>query len=162
VDITSNPLVNVFINPLKMQIELIATQLIMLPELKELKINLVNQQEALVIINNLPNLQILNGKSTKDEVQVVDLDENEISNINLQEEVSKFNHLFGNIGDKLKSISKETKQAFYEEFQSILKIEIEKINLSVENSDPNYIFATRVLQVTFRSHYYIISLNSKL
>jgi len=145
-----------------MQIELIATQLIMLPELKELRINLVNQQEVLFIINNLPNLQILNGKSTKDEVQVVDLDENEISNINLQKEVSKFNHLFGKIGDKLKSISKETKQAFYEEFQSILKIEIEKINLSVENSDPNYIFATRVLQVTFRSHYYIISLNSKL
>jgi len=80
-------------------------------------------------------------------MQVIDLDENEINNINLPKEIEKFNQIFGKIGDKLKTISKQNKQTFYDEFQTILKVEIEKINKSVDNNDPNYIFATRVVSV---------------
>jgi len=38
------------------------------------------------------------------------------------------------------------------EFQGILKSEIEKINQSVDNSVPNYIYATNVLAVSIMNY----------
>ena len=91
----------------------------------------------------------LNGKSTREDNQIVDLDEKEIENINLNDEISNFNHIFGKIGEKLKLINKQAQKDFYAEFQSILKNEIEKINKSVDNLEPNYIYATRIISVIF-------------
>ena len=53
----------------------------------------ITQTEALAILNNLPNLEYLNGKSTKDdESHLIDLDEKEIDNISFdKEELEKFN-----------------------------------------------------------------------
>ncbi len=47
----------------------------------------------MAILNNLPNLEYLNGKSTKDEEShFIDLDEKEIENISFdKEELEKFN-----------------------------------------------------------------------
>ena len=35
--------------------------------LTELDIDLIDSNEAMLVLNNLPNVQILNGKSTKDD-----------------------------------------------------------------------------------------------
>lgn len=47
----------------------------------------------MAILNNLPNLEYLNGKSTKDdESHLIDLEEREIENISFdKEELEKFN-----------------------------------------------------------------------
>ena len=67
-----------------------------LPKLIDLKINLSTQNEALAILNSLPNLEFLNGKSTKDEEgHLVDVDEKEIEFISFdKEELEKFNVIF--------------------------------------------------------------------
>ena len=44
----------------------------------DLKINLSDQKEAILILNIVPNLQLLNGKSTKDDSHVIDIEDKEI------------------------------------------------------------------------------------
>jgi len=62
-----------------------------LPKLNDLKINLSTQNEALLILNNLPHLNYLNNKSTKDETHLVDIEDREIEEISLNNEIPNFN-----------------------------------------------------------------------
>lgn len=117
-----------------------------LPCLIDLKINLSTQNEALLILNQLPNLQYLNGKSTRDETHIVDIEDKEIESLSLNNEIKNFNDIFTSISDKIKQhISKEANKEFFDEFQELLKSEILNINKSVDNTVPNYIYATNVL-----------------
>ena len=116
-----------------------------LPSLIDLKINLSTQNEALLILNQLPNLLYLNGKSTRDETHIVDIDDRDIESISLNNEIDNFNDIFTKISEKLKQVNKETNKEFFEEFQELLKVEIMNINKSVDNTVPNYIYATNVL-----------------
>lgn len=89
----------------------------------------------------------MNGKSTKDdEVHIVDIEEKEIENISIdKEELEKFNKIFQKISEKLKGISKESDKKFQDNYQILLKTEIEKINKCIENAVPNYIYASEIL-----------------
>lgn len=98
-----------------------------------------------MILNNIPNLQLLNGKSTKDDSHVIDIDDKEIESISLNDEISNFNTIFSKISEKINITQKEKTQEYLEQFQSILKEEITKINTAVDNAVPNYIYATNVL-----------------
>jgi len=62
-----------------------------LPNLTELKINLTNQDDAIAILSNLPNLAVLNDKTTKEEGIVVDIEEKDIEAITLNNEIQNFN-----------------------------------------------------------------------
>jgi len=92
-------------------------------------------------------LVFLNGKTTREETQIIDLDDSEIGNINLNQEINNFNNIFAKMGELLKVINKQLQKEFYSEFQEILKLEIEKINRSVDNVEPNYLYTARVLSV---------------
>jgi hypothetical protein len=98
-----------------------------------------------MILNNIPNLQLLNGKSTKDDSHVIDIDDKEIESISLNDEIANFNTIFSKISEKINLIQKEKTQEYLEHFQSILREEITKINTAVDNAVPNYIYATNVL-----------------
>lgn len=99
-----------------------------------------------MILNYIPNLQILNGKSTKEDSHIIDIDDNEIESISLNDEISNFNTIFSKISEKINLIQKEKTQEYLEQFQSILKEEITKINDAVDNAVPNYIYASNVLK----------------
>ena len=72
--------------------ERIAASLATLPNLSDLKLNIANQEEAISILSNLPNLLFLNGKSTREETSGgVDIDEKEIENFSLNNEIQNFN-----------------------------------------------------------------------
>ena len=78
--------------------------------LTELDIDLIDSNEAMLVLNNLPNVQILNGRSTKDDDdeeeeengdedlgEINDIENNEESNINnkYSNEISnRLNHLY--------------------------------------------------------------------
>ena len=62
-----------------------------MPNLTELKINLTNQDDAIAILSNLPNLAVLNDKTTKEEGIVVDIEEKDIEAITLNNEIQNFN-----------------------------------------------------------------------
>ena len=46
---------------------------------------------------------------------------------------------------KFKNLNKDLNKKFFDEFQDLLKLEIENINTAVDNTVPNYIYATHVL-----------------
>jgi hypothetical protein len=140
------------------QFDMVSASLASLPRLIDLKINLSTQNEALAILNNLQNLEFLNGKSTKDdEVHIVDIEEKEIENISIdKEELEKFNRIFQKISEKLKTISKENDKKFQDSYQTLLKTEIEKINKCIENTVPNYIYASEILASKIKIGNYFI------
>lgn len=111
----------------------------------DLKINLSDQNEALLILDNLPYLSFLNAKSTKEENYTVDIDDKEIESISLNDEITNFNLIFSKISEKLNMVNRDKNQVYLEEFQNILKKEITKINSAVDNAVPNYIYATNVV-----------------
>jgi hypothetical protein len=142
-DISNNPFKNV--NNFFIKFEQVAASLLTLPKLIDLKINLTTQNEAYLILNNLTNLQFLNGKSTREDTHIVDIEDKEIESISLNNEITNFNTIFTKISDKLKQVNKEANKVFFEEFQDLLKNEINNINSIVDNTVPNYIYATNVL-----------------
>ena len=125
-----------------------------LPQLIDLKINLSSQQEASLILENLPNLQYLNGKTTKDENHYVDIEDQDVEEISLTLEVNKFNEVHKKISELLKNLNNEAKKRFHDDFFLILKEEIANINFAVENTIPNYIYATKVLSSKIKIYKY--------
>ena len=57
-----------------------------LKSLTILDIDLIDSNEAILVLNNLPNVQILNGKNTKEEEEEFEEDEN-------NENINTGNHL---------------------------------------------------------------------
>ena len=74
---------------------------------------------------------------------IIDINDDEIKNISLQNEIQNFNDVYKKVSEKLKLVN--LKQNFKEEFQSLIKNEISKINSNYE-SVPNYIYSTNVLE----------------
>ncbi len=122
-----------------------AYALVTLPALTDLRINLSDQNEALLILDTLPYLSFLNGKSTKEENYTVDIDDKEIESISLNDEITNFNLIFSKISEKLSTVNRDKNLLYLEEFQNLLKKEITKINNAVDSSVPNYIYATNVI-----------------
>ncbi len=101
----------------------------------------------MLILDNLPYLNFLNGKTTKEENYSVDIEDNEIESISLNDEITNFNYIFSKICEKVNSnsLDPEKNQKYLEEFQNLLKREINKINQAVDSAVPNYIYATNVI-----------------
>lgn len=133
-----------------------------LPCLIDLSISLADENQVTSILTQFPNLMYLNGKSTKNELHdvqdlqqslIIDLQDDEMQSISLENEIQIFNDIFKLISDKLKTINSH--QNFKEDFQVIIKSEINKINSNYE-SVPNYIYVTNVLesQLSIYSFFY--------
>ena len=58
----------------------------------DLKINIADQDQAIIVLSNLPNLEMLNGKSTRnEEPEKIDIEEKEAEVYSLNEEIGNFN-----------------------------------------------------------------------
>ena len=68
--------------------------------LTDLKIDLTDQNQVLMILSQIPKLIFLNGKSTKEAVTIVDLDEKDIQDISLQNEVETFNEILNKLNER--------------------------------------------------------------
>ena len=139
-------------------LEAVAHSLASLPSLTNLNINLSSQNEALVILENLPKLLFLNGKSTKDDTHLVDIEEKEIEEISLNSELAYFHDVYKKINETLKQHSPDAAKVFYDDFQKVLKIEIKIINESIDNSIPNYIYATNVISSKTKIYKYFLDI----
>lgn len=65
-----------------------------MPNLTELHIDLEKQSNVELILLSLPQLKILNGKSTKEETEMngdFDIDDERLDNISLNSEMRRFN-----------------------------------------------------------------------
>jgi len=172
-----------------------------LPNLIHLNISLNEQDQVKLIFEKLPNLEILNDKKIKEELNqnengnenenknninnniiehniennenenenendneneyvnendneneneneentnIIDLNDEEIKNISLQDEIPNFNDIYKKISQKFKSIQKNND--FKDEFQALIKNEINKINSNNDNNIPNYIYSSNVIE----------------
>ena len=123
--------------------EILVESLTIYNNLTDLKIDLTDQNQVLLILSQIPKLILLNGKSTKDAVTIIDIEEKDIEEISLQNDLP----LYTEIVNKLNSI--EADQNFINDFQSKLYDEAEKVKLCLNNNSPNYIYANTVIQSQF-------------
>ena len=135
--------------------------------LTDLKIDLTDQNQVLMILSQIPKLIFLNGKSTKEAVTIVDLEEKDIEDISLQNELEIYNDIINKLNEKEEKIKQNLKSEndndnnnndnkndstiylFSTEFQNKLSEEAEKIKNNLNNNLPNYIYANYVIKSQF-------------
>lgn len=112
----------------------------------DLKITITRQEEALSILSEVPQLQRLNDKSTREEIEVIDIDDEDIEHISLNKEINNFNNLVNKINETVNNKVKNTEvfKKMTENYQVILNSEIERINKCSDTSVPNYIYAVSI------------------
>ena len=107
-----------------------------------------NNEENNIINNNTQNLENENfdneNNNENDNANIIDLNDEEIKNISLQDEIQNFNDIYKKISQKFKSIQKNND--FKDEFQSLIKNEINKLNSNYDNNIPNYIYSSNVIE----------------
>ena len=123
--------------------EELVQKLILFHNLTDLKIDLVDQNQVLMILSSIPKLIFLNGKSTKEAITIVDVDEKDIEDISLQNDLQVYNELV----NKLNMVEKD--QIFVNDFQNKLYEEAEKVKACLNNNVPNYIYANVVILSQF-------------
>ncbi len=129
--------------------EILVESLTIYNNLSDLKIDLTDQNQVLLILSQIPKLILLNGKSTKDAITIIDIDEKDIEEISLQNDLP----LYTEIVNKLNSI--ENQKNFINDFQNKLYEEAEKVKLCLNNNSPNYIYANVVIQSQFKLQKYL-------
>ena len=70
--------------------EVLVESLTIYNNLTDLKIDLINQNQVLLILNQIPKLILLNGKSTKDIISIIDIEQKDIEDISLENELTSF------------------------------------------------------------------------
>jgi len=143
-------------NPLE-DYQSIGKSLSTLPKLVELKLDLTTQENAYLILSQLPNLLFLNGKSTSDDEDdnknQIDLNDTETDKSSLKSEIPNFNSVTNRITQILIQ-RKEKTEDFYTEFQGILEKQINLMN-NLDNKLPNYVYATYVQQAKVEIYSYL-------
>ena len=144
-------------NPLE-DYQLIGKSLSTLPKLDELKLDLTTQENAYLILSQLPNLLFLNGKSTSDDDEddnknQVDLNDTETDKSSLKSEIPNFNSVTNRITQILIQ-RKEKTEEFYTEFQGILEKQINLMN-NLDNKLPNYVYVAYVQQAKVEIYSYL-------
>ena len=128
--------------------------------LTDLKVDLSDQNQVLLILSQIPKLIFLNGKSTKEAVTIVDLEEKDIQDISLQNEVETFNDIINKLNEREEQLNiKNNKDnnndnsnnessisIFSNDFQNKLYEEAENIKNNLNNNLPNYMYANYVLK----------------
>ena len=141
--------------------ENLAQNLTAFNNLTDLKIDLTDQNQVLLILSQIPKLILLNGKSTKDAVNIVDVDEKDIDDISLQNELP----LYTEIVKKLNEINEN--EEFVKSFQKKIYDEAENVKNNLNNNNvPNYIYANIVIQSQINleknlSEYFLSKLDEK-
>ena len=119
-------------------------------EKKEIKNNNMNNNNINIERNNsYQNSSNDEGAENEnmennENINIIDINEEEIKNISLQDEIPNFNNIYKKISEKFKSIQKNND--FKDQFQSLIKTEINKINSNYDVNTPNYIYSTNVIE----------------
>ena len=144
-----------------------------LKNLKSLKISIEKPEEALFVLQNLPFLEFLNDKRTKQKqqpqsnlkVNSYDVEEIDIEQISLDNELENFHKLFSTIQSRLEEERPDLKKQFSDQFQQILNKEIEIINEYLDTSVPNFVYGFKILMSKLKVYNFfnevIVKIDSK-
>ncbi len=129
--------------------EVLVESLTIYNNLTDLKIDLINQNQVILLLNQIPQLILLNGKSTKDTISIIDIEQKDIEDISLENELPLFNEII----NKINSI--ELNENLQNNFQSKFNVETEQLKLSLNNNIPLYIYANKIIKSTFNLYKYL-------
>ena len=118
-------------------------------ELSDLKIDLKDQNQVLLILDKIQSLILLNEKSTKDATSIIDIEEKDIEEISLQHDLPLYTEIINKLNIN------NAYQNLINDFQSKLYEEAEKIKNCLNNNAPNYIYANIVIQGQFKLQKYL-------
>ena len=130
--------------------------------LTDLKIDLTDQNQVLMILSQIPKLILLNGKSTKDAINIIDVDEKDIEEISLQNELQFYTEIVKKLNETNEN------ENFVNDFQKKIYNEAENVkNLLNNNNVPNFIYANIVIQSQINlernlSEYFLSKLDEKM
>ena len=126
--------------------EEVVENLLNFKNLIDLKLDLIEQNQVLLILEKFPKLLLLNGKSTKDSVTIVDLDETEIEKFSLQNDLPLFTEIVNKLNNINNNDNINNENNFLETFQQKLYNEAEKIKDCLNDNKPNYFYASVVMK----------------
>ena len=118
-------------------------------ELSDLKIDLKDQNQVLLILDKIQSLILLNEKSTKDATSIIDIEEKDIEEISLQHDLPLYTEIINKLNIN------NAYQNLINDFQSKLYEEAEKVKNCLNNNAPNYIYANIVIQGQFKLQKYL-------
>ena len=97
--------------------------------LTDLKIDFSNSSQVQTLLNKIPNLLYINGKSTEDYITAVDVNKDFVDNISIEKKLPEFNDLFVMFQNNFQNENKEElAKELYDKFQNLINEEASKIN----------------------------------
>ena len=117
--------------------------------LTDLKIDFSNSSQVQTLLNKIPNLLYINGKSTEDYITAVDVNKDFVDNISIEKKLPEFNDLFVMFQNNFQNENKEElAKELYDKFQNLINEEASKINSNNNNGSnlPNYLLANNIIK----------------
>ena len=115
--------------------------------LTDLKLDFSNSSQVQNLLNKIPNLLFINGKSTEDFITSIDVNKNYIDEISIEKKLPEFNDLFVLFQNNFQNENQEElAKNIYDKFQNLINEEAIKINKSNGNNLPNYMFANNIIK----------------
>ena len=117
--------------------------------LTDLKIDFSNSSQVQNLLNKIPNLLYINGKSTEEYINSIDVKKDFVEEISIEKKLPEFNDLFLMFQNNFQnSNQEELVKDLYDKFQNLINEEATKINSNNTNSNnlPNYILANNIIK----------------
>ena len=116
--------------------------------LTDLKIDFSNSSQVQILLNKIPNLLFINGKSTEEYINPIDINKEIIDEIAIEKKLNEFNDLFVIFQNNFQNENKEDlSKDLYERFQNLINDEANKINENNNGKNlPNYCLANNIIK----------------
>jgi hypothetical protein len=116
--------------------------------LTDLKIDFSNSSQVQTLLNKIPNLLYINGKSTEEYITAVDVNKEYVDEISIEKKLPEFNDLFVMFQNNYQNENQEElAKDLYDKFQNLINEEANKINNNNTSSNlPNYILANNIIK----------------
>ena len=116
--------------------------------LTDLKIDFTSSSQVQTLLNKVPNLLYINGKSTEEYITPIDINKDLLDSIAIEKKLNEFNDLFVIFQNNFQNENKEDlSKDLHERFQNLINEEANKIN---ENNNgkslPNFCLANNIIK----------------
>ena len=116
--------------------------------LTDLKIDFSNSSQVQTLLSKNQNLLYINGKSTEDYINPIDINKDLIDSISIEKKLPEFNDLFVIFQNNFQNENQEElSKDLYDKFQNLINEEANKVNESNDGANlPNYCIANNIIK----------------
>ena len=116
--------------------------------LTDLKIDFTSSSQVQTLLNKVPNLLYINGKSTEEYITPIDVNKDLLDSIAIEKKLNEFNDLFVIFQNNFQNENKEDlSKDLHERFQNLINEEANKINANNNGKNlPNFCLANNIIK----------------